>query len=92
VLFRSKILFTIEHLAKAIGVKTVAEGVETREELEFLMEHTSIDVVQGFFFARPMEAAQLAQLGDSFIPSDMRASVRDRRAAPEALRVRRRSA
>jgi len=82
-----KILFTIEHLARAIGLKTVAEGVETREELAFLMERTSIDVAQGFYFAVPMAAEKLAELGDSIIPSEMRVLVRDRRAAPEPALV-----
>lgn len=34
------------------GIKVLAEGVETREELDFIMT-CRVDLVQGYFFARP---------------------------------------
>jgi diguanylate cyclase (GGDEF)-like protein len=42
-------------LGHSLGLCVVAEGVETREQLDYLTEH-SCDVVQGFFFGRPMPA------------------------------------
>jgi EAL domain-containing protein (putative c-di-GMP-specific phosphodiesterase class I) len=41
-------------LAKGLCLKTVAEGVETREQADFLVKQ-GCDVLQGFLFARPME-------------------------------------
>jgi diguanylate cyclase (GGDEF)-like protein len=41
-------------LAKGLRLKTVAEGVETREQANFLVKQ-GCDVLQGFLFARPME-------------------------------------
>jgi diguanylate cyclase (GGDEF)-like protein/PAS domain S-box-containing protein len=41
-------------LAKGLALKTVAEGVETREQAEFLVKQ-GCDVLQGFLFARPMK-------------------------------------
>ncbi len=43
-------------LARGLHLKTVAEGVETRAQADFLVKHRC-DVLQGFLFARPMEPA-----------------------------------
>jgi diguanylate cyclase (GGDEF)-like protein len=43
------------HLAKALGMRTVAEGVETAEQLSALRD-LGADRVQGFFLGRPMSA------------------------------------
>jgi diguanylate cyclase (GGDEF)-like protein len=48
-------------LGHSLGLCVVAEGVETREQLDFLAER-SCDVVQGFYFGRPMPAAQVPPL------------------------------
>ncbi len=40
-------------LARALGMKTVAEGVEHKEDLE-LLKDLKCDVVQGFYFSRPL--------------------------------------
>ncbi len=43
----------IVDIAQGIGVKTVAEGVESMGQVEFLRT-TGCDMVQGYVFARPM--------------------------------------
>jgi len=43
-------------MARAFGLRTVAEGVETPLQLAWLQEH-GCDRIQGFLLARPMEAA-----------------------------------
>jgi EAL domain-containing protein (putative c-di-GMP-specific phosphodiesterase class I) len=40
-------------LARALGIKTIAEGVETREQLDLLMSW-GCDEIQGFYFSRPL--------------------------------------
>ena len=40
-------------LSKLLGMKVVAEGVETREQLEIIRD-LKCDAVQGFYYARPM--------------------------------------
>lgn len=43
-----------------LGMRTVAEGVETASQLEFLRQ-SGCDTVQGYVFGRPMNAAQLQE-------------------------------
>ena len=42
-------------LARTLGLDVVAEGVETRAELDILREMGS-DFVQGYFYYRPLDA------------------------------------
>ena len=44
-------------IAKVIDMKTVAEGVETKEQYEFLLKH-NCDIIQGYYFAKPMPAKE----------------------------------
>jgi EAL domain-containing protein (putative c-di-GMP-specific phosphodiesterase class I) len=56
------IVRTIIALGHNLGLRVVAEGVETRAELAFLREN-GCDEVQGFLYGRPVPADQLeAQL------------------------------
>jgi diguanylate cyclase (GGDEF)-like protein len=48
-------------LARALGQKTVAEGVETLVQLDFL-DRSGCDVMQGHYFSRPLPAAEMTAL------------------------------
>ncbi|CAM3384017.1 putative bifunctional diguanylate cyclase/phosphodiesterase [Halomonas lysinitropha] len=43
-------------MAQAFGLRTVAEGVESQQQLAWLQEH-GCDRIQGFLLARPLEAS-----------------------------------
>jgi diguanylate cyclase (GGDEF)-like protein len=45
-------------MSHSLRLESVAEGVETREQVEFLMRH-GCPVVQGFLFSKPLPAAEL---------------------------------
>ena len=47
-------------LAHALGLKVVAEGVETDEQRQFLLDH-HCDIFQGYLFSRPIPAPDFAQ-------------------------------
>jgi len=46
-------------LAKNLGIKTVAEGVEDEADWSFLWK-SGCDLAQGFFIGKPMRADELA--------------------------------
>ena len=48
-------------LGRSLGLRIIAEGVETVEQVAFLTRH-GCDEVQGYHFGRPMEAGDLARL------------------------------
>jgi EAL domain-containing protein (putative c-di-GMP-specific phosphodiesterase class I) len=48
-------------MGKNLSLTVVAQGVETREQADFLRTH-ACDELQGFYFKRPLPADQFAQL------------------------------
>lgn len=51
------IVETIISLAKRLGLKTVVEGVETKEQSE-LMQQLGCDFAQGYYYGKPMQYQQ----------------------------------
>lgn len=49
------------NIAKALGLKTVAEGIETQEQLDFVLKH-GCDFVQGFYLQVPAPVNKLTHL------------------------------
>lgn len=47
-------------LAKKLNMKIVAEGIETKEQVEFLTEQ-ECDLIQGYFFAKPMPISEFEE-------------------------------
>ncbi len=51
---RAKVVIeSVIDMAHSLGIKTVAEGVETKEQMEFLRS-LDCEVAQGYFYAKPM--------------------------------------
>lgn len=67
------VLESIFSFAQRLKLTTVAEGVETEQQLSFLRT-CGCDVIQGFYFAKPMSEeayAELLQNEDSTPPEDI---------------------
>lgn len=55
------ILYSIINIARALGMLTVCEGVETKQQVEFI-KSINCDIAQGFYYAKPMECKQFEKL------------------------------
>ena len=58
------IVEAIISMASKIQLHTICEGVETKQQRDFLKE-AGCEMVQGFFYARPMPYEDFAALLDS---------------------------
>jgi EAL domain-containing protein (putative c-di-GMP-specific phosphodiesterase class I) len=55
------IIKSILELADSLGLKVIAEGVETKEQLNFL-EKSNCPYIQGFYFSKPLSYQELIKL------------------------------
>jgi predicted signal transduction protein with EAL and GGDEF domain len=51
-------------MAQSLGTEIIAEGVETREQLSFLMSQ-GCRIIQGYYFAKPMQPKDLMEYCES---------------------------
>ncbi len=52
------VLDAIIHFAKASGLSTIAEGVETNQQVDDLVK-AGVHAIQGYVYSRPMSAERL---------------------------------
>ncbi len=55
------IITSIMSLAERLNIKTIAEGVETKEQYDFLVAH-HCPYIQGFYFSKPLSPARVSRL------------------------------
>ncbi len=69
------IVSAIVALSKSLGMTVIAEGVETRDQLEFL-KSVHCDCMQGFFFSEPVSGEELPQfLSSNGVPAGVSSDV-----------------
>lgn len=62
------IVAAIVSMAKSLGLTTIAEGVETAEQLDFLRSQ-GCDEMQGYYFSRPLPVADFESFVSSYVPA-----------------------
>jgi diguanylate cyclase (GGDEF)-like protein len=86
------ILRAIESVSQAVGMTVVAEGVESFEELAYLLAATRIRYAQGYHFAKPFLLEDVVKTrgvqGDERTLEPARRSVHGRKAAAARTRTR----
>jgi len=65
----AKLACSIIQLGHTMNLKTIAEGVETAEQLEFLSKN-NCDLIQGYYFSKPVPADDFVQLMNSNLKLD----------------------
>ena len=55
------ITIAIINLARGLGIKTVAEGVESRDQLDFLKQQ-KCNLMQGYYFSKPVTYEEIVDL------------------------------
>ena len=55
------IINSIIELSHYLNLLVVAEGVETKEQLEYL-EKSSCDIIQGYYFSKPVEFDDVSKM------------------------------
>lgn len=60
---KQKIIYSVIKLAKWMNLFVIAEGVETKEQLDYLRK-MKCHFAQGFYFAKPMSAEEFEQILD----------------------------
>ncbi len=63
----TSIVTAIISMGRSLGLRVIAEGVETQEELAFLQAHRC-DEAQGYYFSRPVAAGQFVKLFETGMP------------------------
>ncbi len=56
----SHVIVHVIEMAKSLGLETVAEGVETREQMQWLIDR-GVSFAQGFFYSKPLTAGDLLE-------------------------------
>jgi diguanylate cyclase (GGDEF)-like protein/PAS domain S-box-containing protein len=67
---KSAIITTIISMGQSLNLRVIAEGVETHEEMAYLLTH-KCDEAQGYYFSKPVPREQFAALLENGIPESV---------------------
>lgn len=73
-------------IGHSLNIKVIAEGVETLDQLEFLVEQ-GCDEIQGYYLSRPLPADELADFVRNHDPERLRSVIAKRSTAPSVAEI-----
>ena len=50
----------IMYIAESLGIKTIVEGVETKEQAEFIKKING-DIIQGYYYSKPISKEEFEE-------------------------------
>ncbi len=56
-----KVIDSVFHLAQSLNLRTISEGIEIRDQVDYLKQ-LDCDFIQGYVFAKPMPVAKFEEL------------------------------
>ncbi len=59
-----KMLTSLINMAKSLGIHTLAEGVETKEQRDFLLD-AGCEALQGYYYSRPVSREKLTSIAET---------------------------
>jgi EAL domain-containing protein (putative c-di-GMP-specific phosphodiesterase class I) len=57
----ARLASAIIEMGHSLGQKIIAEGVETEQQLDYLV-HRGCDIIQGYFFSKPLPTQEMTVL------------------------------
>lgn len=83
--FENRIIIrAILNLASGLGIKVIAEGVSTAEEIQFLINNDCV-TLQGFYFYKPMLPKKIMTLLKSDLPDNFFVTQKDQKISGNGL-------
>ena len=58
------VIICLMELARKLGLRTVAEGIETPEQLAFL-KRINCDMIQGYIYSKPLPISDFERWADA---------------------------
>ena len=73
-------------IGHSLDIRVIAEGVETLEQLEFLVEQ-GCDEIQGYYLSRPLPADDLVAFVQNHDPERLRSVIAKRASGPNVTDI-----
>lgn len=82
----NSVIASVVAMARGLGMKIVAEGIETPESIDFLRK-IGCDIIQGYVYSKPLSTSEFEKYVKNYIPKFLPVSEKLNPAAPHKYDV-----